>query len=421
MSKIKSVQVTNLRQIVESRADFNGCTAIVIGGNNKGKTTFIRALMDRIRNGKYPDIVKHGEVNGEYVMELTTGEKIIWALKDGGEKEKLTLITERGISTSLTKDYMKHYFPKVFDVDTYMNEAPAEQTKMLLKLCDVDLTDVNKKIAAAEEERTYVGRLLSTAQAARIKFEPTWQLEPRPVEALEKEYFAVEQHNTTYKSVEDGVNTRLANVSNLQKHIEQSVTEIGNLRIQIAKYEELIQADQEKIFNTNLEIEKGNSWLEDEKNKPKTADDQKALQEKIKDAKLNNEATRKEEEWIKQRDAHEKIEKEVKQLRSDRDDAIKASTMPEGFTIDDDGVKYNGFAFDRKNLSSSSTYIGALKLACMTLGEVKAITFDASYLDKNSLTEVCDWAEQNNLQLLIERPDWDGGEIKYELIEQKPE
>jgi hypothetical protein len=39
-------------------------------------------------------------------------------------------------------------------------------------------------------------------------------------------------------------------------------------------------------------------------------------------------------------------------------------------------------------------------------------------LDKNTLAEIQTWANENDLQLLIERPDFDGGEIKYTLIEQ---
>lgn len=30
-------------------ADFKGCSAIVTGGNNKGKTSFLKGIVDRIR------------------------------------------------------------------------------------------------------------------------------------------------------------------------------------------------------------------------------------------------------------------------------------------------------------------------------------------------------------------------------------
>lgn len=90
--------------------------------------------------------------------------------------------------------------------------------------------------------------------------------------------------------------------------------------------------------------------------------------------------------------------------------------MPEGFCFDDDGITYKGLPFNKESLSSSAIYIAALKLAALGLGEVKMLHFDASYLDKNSLAEIEDWAKENDLQLLIERPDFDGGEIEYQLI-----
>jgi hypothetical protein len=90
--------------------------------------------------------------------------------------------------------------------------------------------------------------------------------------------------------------------------------------------------------------------------------------------------------------------------------------MPEGFGFDDDGITYNGLPFTREQLSSSGLYIAAIKLAAMTLGEIKALHFDASFLDKNSLADIEAWANGEDLQLLIERPDFEGGEIEYQLL-----
>jgi hypothetical protein len=61
-------------------------------------------------------------------------------------------------------------------------------------------------------------------------------------------------------------------------------------------------------------------------------------------------------------------------------------------------------------------YIAGLKLASMNLGELKTVHFEASALDKKSLEEVERFANQIGLQLLIERPDYNGGEISYQLI-----
>ena len=64
MSKVKRITVSNLKAVSELTADFNGCTAIITGGNNKGKTSFLRSLPDRLRQQKPDKILKEGEVEG---------------------------------------------------------------------------------------------------------------------------------------------------------------------------------------------------------------------------------------------------------------------------------------------------------------------------------------------------------------------
>jgi hypothetical protein len=54
----------------------------------------------------------------------------------------------------------------------------------------------------------------------------------------------------------------------------------------------------------------------------------------------------------------------------------------------------------------------------MGIGDIKTLCFDASYLDKNSLLEIEKWAADKDLQLLIERPDFDGGELRYEILSE---
>ena len=78
MSKIKKITVSNLKSVSSLTADFNGCTAIVTGGNDKGKTTFLRGLIDRIMGNKPEIILRKGENEGFAECELTTGEIFRW-------------------------------------------------------------------------------------------------------------------------------------------------------------------------------------------------------------------------------------------------------------------------------------------------------------------------------------------------------
>lgn len=148
------------------------------------------------------------------------------------------------------------------------------------------------------------------------------------------------------------------------------------------------------------------------------------IEKQINDANETNRKAQLYNTWLTAKQVKEdagkvtvEAENKVGAVEKERMDLIKSAQMPEGFAFTDDGITYNGLSFTREQLSSSGIYIAALKLAAMTLGEVKTLHFDASFLDKNSLSEIEQWANSNDLQLLIERPDFEGGEITYELIQ----
>jgi len=111
------------------------------------------------------------------------------------------------------------------------------------------------------------------------------------------------------------------------------------------------------------------------------------------------------------------IDSKVKSIQQQRIDMIKSANLPEGISFTNEGIEIDGMPVTKEQLSSSKIYITALKLAPKTIGGVRSIYFDASHLDKNSLAEIENWANANNLQLLIERPDFQGGEITYKILQ----
>jgi len=147
------------------------------------------------------------------------------------------------------------------------------------------------------------------------------------------------------------------------------------------------------------------------------------LQDRISNIKADNKAIEENNKAIAQQAEFDKVtyqaveaDDEVKRIEAEKMDVIKNASMPDGFGFSEDGITYNNFAFNKETLSSSGIYIAALKLAALGLGDVKTLYFDASFLDKNSLSDIEKWAIEQDLQLLIERPDFEGGEIEYQII-----
>jgi hypothetical protein len=412
MSKIKKITVSNLKAVSNLTADFNGCTAIITGGNNKGKSSFLRSLSDRLSKAIKPEqIVKQGEKEGFYEMELTTGEKFVWAFNNTTKAgEKLTFISERNIPGPVTKELSKFYFPPVFDVDTFLQAAPKKQKEILQKLTGIDFTEFDKLYIDAYEQRTYANKKLAEEKAKASYIDPKIISEPIDTTELEKQLYGIDTHNLKFKTVNDKLNDKKVKVITNNKEIDR-----------LAK---LIEDLSEENKDLEAEILKGDEWVADEKNKPKTQLDIDTLTQELENLREQNEAIRKNNE-AKQQDVviekaianAEAADVEVKKLEAEKLEVIKNSTLPEGFGFSEEGITYEGFDFNKESLSSSRIYIAALKLAALGLGEVKTLHFDASFLDKNSLYEIEKWANENDLQLLIERPDFEGGEIEYQILE----
>lgn len=408
MPRIKKITVTNLKAVSEYTADFNGCTAIITAGNNKGKTSFLTVFTDRLKNVIPAELLKEGTKEGGSTIELDNGEKFIWEVGTKNKAgEKLTYVTKDDIRFPLTAAIAKKYFPSSFDVDKFLLKSPKEQNKDLQKLIGLDLTEIDARYKTAFDDRTFKSRKKVEA-GDFVDVDTALPPLPYPTESLEKEILSVDTHNAKINGVIERAET-------MKGDRQKSVTEIERLKGLISDLEISIKSVDERL-------KAGDEWLKLPANQLITPEVVAKKNNDLADIKADNlriiannglisknlEITEVTKVWQDADDLVKKIEKE-------RTAMIKKSKLPEGFEFTDEGINYNGKPFDKTQLSSSAIYIGALKLAYMGIGEVKTIHFDASYLDKNSLAEVEAWANSVGCQLLIEKPDFEGGEITYEL------
>lgn len=441
MSKIKSIKIQNLKAISDVSADFNGCTAIITAGNNRGKTTLLRSIPDRIRGEKPEFVLKDGEKSGFGEMTLTTGDRFMWEFTD--QKEKLTYITSEGLKMAVTKEVSKKFFPSLFDIDKFLKSQPKQKIEQLQQLTGVDLTILEAEYKSAYEERTVANRIKENERVRLESFNP----KPLKVERVNVTELIAEKNkireklNSIYldnkKYNENLRNERYAKLKARENEIDAHYAENNQKEIILKSATDCLTTlrgygytgrEVLEFINTLPEpVQKEFPEIPEPEFRIEMPDDSelKAIDEKINSAAIINQQAQKYEEYLAQieksnkaNETAEKADELVKSIEKKKKDLIASAKLPTGISIENDDVFIDGLPLDNKQISTSKLYITALKLAAMNLGEVKYLHFDASPLDRHSLNEIQTWANENDLQLLIEKPDFDGGEIHYELVQE---
>ena len=455
-TKIIKIKVQNLKAVKEAELNLKGCTAIITGANNSGKSSILKSLIDRIQSKKPELIVKQGEKNGLYEMELSDGCKIIWKFSE--KSDAINYITKEGfaIKTGVIEQLQNKYLggKKTFDIDKFLQIGAKEQEKMLCKNLDIDLTQIDVEYKSAYEDRTQANNLLKTLQLQ--KNELPEEIDAPDVEKLKIKKTAIEKSiNEKMQTIRDAndqvknnwlfmnehekdeverFNKEQSDIDNAKKSainskfiIENELKKlhaIGFDFIEITTLNNFVsslpEALPKKIFQKLPEpeyqkIEIDNSELVEINNQIDIAQKQ-AVKYAINQQIISNYNN-----WLEQvqkaKETAAKYDAKVKEIELRKQEIIKSANLPEHFTFNENGLLYKGFELNRQSQSSSALYIAGLKLATMNLGELKTVHFDASFLDKNSLQEVQNFANTLDLQLLIERPDYNAGEIQYQIIE----
>lgn len=424
-TKIQTIKISNFKSISELEVDFNGCTAIITGGNNKGKTSFLRGIPDRIRFVRPDVIVKNGEKEGRGEMVLTNGEKFVWEFDVNG-RDRLTYFSNDGQKKSVTKDIGRQFFPPMFDIDKFLQSSPKEQSKQLQVIIGLDFADIDARYERAYNVRTernrdaelYHVKLEKMIKAPYVAFVDLTEL----TEKKEKEKARL---NGIY------LENKKANEETRAKY-ESEKKKVFDLQTQHAQCVSAIETLKKAGYSSGDAFEFVDHLLKSipQVNEPSYLEempDRSALDKidaEILAASETNAAAQKFKEYADHKTATEaarsvadEADLAVKAIENERQKMIESARMPKGISITSEGILVDGLMLDRNQISASKLYTTALRIAAMNLGKVKTLYFDASFLDKNNLAEIHAWADENDLQLLIERPDYEAGEIQYQLIE----
>lgn len=419
MTKIKSIYIENLKAIGKQECEMNGKSIIITAGNNRGKTTFSTLLIERLQSIRPSVILKEGEHEGIYKMEFTNGTRIEWPVNDTNKKgdslNDIKYFTQDDIKMSVTKDLANSLFPSLFDVDKFLSDTPKEQQKALQALAGLDFDDIDFRYKAAFENRTDKNRDVKRAEAVLKKIDKSLPEEEADIIEIQKEIASIDTHNEKYDTGVKGLEIIVVKKSANEKEIK--------------RLQGLIKALETDNKALDKRTKEGEFWIANKDNQRKDDEYSFNINKKLQDTIDNNKKIVENNKAIADKKAFDDLVKEadildgkVKAIQKEKEDLIKTAKLPEEFGFGEDGILYNGLPFTKEQQSLSSLYTAALKLAFLGIGKVRMIHFDASPLTNASLEPVLKWAEQNDLQLFVERPDIiNDGDFQYQIIDKTAE
>lgn len=398
--KINKIEVKNFKAIADQEINLAGAHCIVTGGNNKGKTSLLYGLIGRLRSEKPDIILKTDARKGWYKMELTDGSVITWEFTD--KTEKLSYTTPDGFTQTqrVISQIGERYFGDSFDIDSFIKSTPKVQLRMMEELIGVDFSSYNDRYAILYNQRTAKKKQLESARAMNLAKpekvgKPDIETYQKNMEAIVKaeERYQIDKQN--YLDTQEAIalvektvfGTPLENFWDAvaaQEYFDSFTVPTPPDKSQSIQFQQQFREQSTAYEQYQSDLVRYNAWVSEGKR----------LAQELED-----------------------IQNEMDIIATEKEETVKKANLPTGFAIIDDGLYFNGMPFMDMQISESQRIAATLKLARHYIGEVQAMYFDASHLDKNSLADIFQWADQNGLQLLVERADYHGGDIQYEIIQ----
>lgn len=393
MTKIIELQAQNFKRLKAITIRPEGSTVVIGGRNAQGKSSTLDAIMAALGGGRAlpAEPIRHGEKKASIRVELgdlvvtrkfgKTGSKLEVVGKDGSKLKSPQTILDK-LTGSLS-----------FDPLAFTRQTSAEQAETLRKLAGLDLSDVDEKIAALFEARKDQNREAKRLKGAAesLPYHKDVPIDQVVIGDLIAEMSKRRKHNDDRKSVERASQTAAAEALAIESRVAEARTEL-------AKIEEAHAAKLEERDRLEQRFSMGHWENCDE------------IQAQIESAEETNAKVRENESAFQARKAHKladelasELNEKLEDARAERAERIEAASFPvDGLTVSEDGVEFNGVAFEQASGAEKIRVSAAIGLAMNPELRVLLIR-DGSLLDADAMTALQKVAADNEAQIWLER------------------
>ena len=423
MSKRSILHLQNYKRFEDKEVVIPSDATVIIftGDNDRGKTSILAALEEcNSLKAIVPDPLKRGESEGRitYSMQDKTGEDItiiyefyaekksrFYAVKNGKRITELFKIRE------LIGNCVQYSVPEI-SMKLKQEKTKKEVIEALINpLIDPELLKKinyhNAKIKTAFDSRRDKGRELETfknsLETVKVSKEDEELIGKKEeatklMESLKEQTKAYEEAQERImgvdKRIEDETAILRSEIALLTPSIKSQETSITNMEEDIKKLREQVLA-KEKLLESlktskesteKIKKEKEDSItsIVDRNNLEKATDEAYIAKNKeeydkltlrikggqdILDRIAKAETTQSTITPIKMKvetlqKEYDLLDKEVVDNRAAIDGILKATPLPEGLSIDDDGIKIDGLLFAEEQVSESKLYLTLVDLLC---------------------------------------------------------
>lgn len=396
-TRITSLQINNVMRVSAVQINPDGNTVIIGGNNAQGKSTTLNSIMMAIAGEKYIPAkpLKDGEKKGMIEIKLDNGMTITRRFTEKGtslkleDKEGNKLTSQQAILNKLLSTL-------AFDPLKFMHMAPKDQATTLRGLVGIDFTELDNKYSQIYSDRTLVNREVKNLRAVYNSADG-YEGVPKEEQSVSE---LLKKHNEMTEVNKSKINARTEMISqteakdSVSKQIELLENKLEELRLIEQQHEEALTemkaAYMEMPFFKAEEIALITEQMEqaEETNRRVRANQQL---EKTFTELRDKECTANE------------LTKELEDIDAEKQKALEEAAFPiDGLSFNEDGVFYNSIPIDQASSAEQLRISTSIGIAMNSELRVMLVR-DGSLLDEDNLVMMNDLADDNDMQIWIEK------------------
>ena len=370
-----------------------GNTVIISGRNGQGKSSVLDAIWLALGGGNATKDsattvpIKEGEKDA--VVRLDLGD-IVVTRKWTASGSTLTVEGADGRKYSSPQTLLDTLVGTIsFDPLSFAKMPPMEQRSQLIDLVKlpVDLDELSAQRKAFYDQRTFVNRELKTIQAElagiQLPDNDVPEEEISIAEMTKKIGMAQDQRSRIIMG-RQRLQEKVEKAKALREIIQQKTDELTSLGNQIRSETEILESCKEpdvQAMRSQLEnAEQINKLVRQKKHKAE-------LQVRLDDKTTESEV----------------LTQQIEAIDRTKKEAFLNVRFPvDGLAVDEEGITYNGIPF--RQCSSAEQLKVCVAIASALNPEIRVIRVpDASLLDAESMKVMQDLAQQQDIQIWMER------------------